>query len=231
MTLIQQVGTPADPQGQPRPGVARGRRAAIGGLVAALLLAGVGWALWLRSGVEEGVPSPGNPTATFTLASMKAGKTDFSLGTLVLNHPGKDLQVIAVRPLTSPNIEYLGAIAVWPRDLDGQYASSGGPGFPEARTESYHPIGAVVPAAETGLVPPTWDRPPPVTVTAGFRLASGKVGAVNGVRVVYTVDGEKKSELFPHAVVACVKPQRCGGQEDRDFEDNVLRQLGLFAEK
>lgn len=122
---------------------------------------------------------------------------------------------------------------VWPRDqTDEPYG--GGPGYPAPEQGPHHPaFGVVIPAAETAFVPPGFDKTPPLMVTAGFRITSGDVGAVNGVRVTYRADGQTKEQVFRQAIVGCVKPNPCEnpkGEDPSGFADGVLRQFGLVQE-
>lgn len=68
----------------------------------------------------------------------------------------------------------------------------------------------------------------------GFRVVSGDVGAVNGVRVTYKVNGAETYKDFHHAVTACVKPNPCdwpkGTDHEDDYEDVILRQFGLVPD-
>lgn len=58
---------------------------------------------------------------------MDPDRTAFYLGGLHLERPAKNVEVTDVEVLTSPNVEYLGAVAIWPRDYWG------GEGTPSAR--------------------------------------------------------------------------------------------------
>lgn len=74
------------------------------------------------------------------------------------------------------------------------------------------------------------DVPPPVVVNAGFRITSGDVGAVNGVRITYRVGGKTTHKDFRIFVIACVKPNPCDAPDgEEDYEDVVLREFGLMA--
>jgi hypothetical protein len=160
---------------------------------------------------------------------MVPGKTSFTMSSLYLYDLGKDVQIVEVKARTSPNVEYLGAFTVWPRDFPtNKYL--GGPDFPPARLKVRHPIDETVPAAETTVLPEGYRKPPPLTVALGFRIASGDVGAVNGVRVIYKLGGKIKHHDFREAVIGCVQPNPCQSQEGTDhseFEDQALRRFDL----
>ncbi len=57
------------------------------------------------------------------------------------------------------------------------------------------------------------------------------MASVNGMRIVYEVDGKRKVEVHRIAIVACPPPKGCPGlQKDPDFSDNVLRRYGLLPD-
>lgn len=195
----------------------------------ALLSGGAGVVAWTLKG--DDALTPQRPRTTGVGISMdKAAK--FSLGLMHLEHPGKDITVIKVEALTSPNIEYLGAFTTWPRDMPGNQFS-GVDGFPPRYVKApRHPLGEVIPAAETAVILPGYsETPPPVSVVAGFRLASGDIGAVNGIRVTYKVGTTTMSETFRYAVIAC-RPA-CNKRADfdeNDFSERTLRRFDLLPD-
>jgi hypothetical protein len=199
-------------------------------LVAAVLVAG--GAVWVNHRDGDGGLPHADPHTLAVLPAMDPSNTNFSLGSLYINAPGQDVEVLSVEPLTSTNVEYLGAFTVWPRDMGGADYSFG-PGFPAPEQPHRHPaIGVVVPAAETAAVPPDLGKPLPLTVTTGYRIRSGDFGAVNGVRVTCRAGGHTHSQLFRIAVVACVKPNPCGTRPGQDhFGDDALAELGLAPKR
>lgn len=216
--------TPATPGSTARS--SRKRKAIVAGTAVAVLATGVSAAAWARGGSAE-LPLE-RPSATFGLTKMEPGKTAFSLGSVRILEPGKEVRIVSVKAAHSDNIEYLGAIAVWPRDHQGTLFT-GGPGFPNlTHQKKHHPVDEVIPASETAYVPPRAPGPMPVGVTLGFRLLSG-AGAVNGVTIVYKADGKTKREHFRHAVVGCVKPEPCD-TKNPEFSSNLLRRLGLIKD-
>lgn len=196
-----------------------------GGLALVLATGGTVFALSGRGGDDE-LPRQ-RPEATFRLADMAAGESEFSLATPTILAPGKEVQIVSVKAAYSPNVEYLGAFAVWPRDHRGT-TFAGGPGFPSPRQKVHHPLDAVIPPSETAFVPEGQTEPQPVTVTLGFRLLSG-AGAVNGVTIVYKIDGKSTTEHFRHAVTGCVKPEPCD-HDDPEFNSDLLRRYGLVKD-
>lgn len=198
--------------------------------VAGVVLAGgLGTGYWLR---RDGDALPRlKPEVTYTLESMTPSKNKFTLGVDILA-AGQELEIVSVTALTSPNVEYLGAFAAWPRDHEGGAVYSGGSGYPSKEQPKRHPLHQPVPAAETALVPKGFEGTQPVTVNAGFQLISGGVGAVNGVTVVYKLDGDTKREHYRYAVVGCMKTQKnCNRNlEDSNFTSDVLERYGLVKD-
>lgn len=181
------------------------------------------------SGSGDESLEPAKPTTTFTGPPITVKDPTFHVS-FYLAYPGSELKVLEVTALTSPNVTSLGAVTVWPRDLlDGNVG--GGPKFPPPDIKASHTLGEVVPASETTFVPKGFDGPGDVAVSVGFRLEDQSVGAVNGVRIVYLVDGKRKVEVHRTAVIACVKPKSCRGpgfNDDPDFATKTLRTFGLL---
>jgi len=154
------------------------------------------------------------------------------MGLIPLREKGKDIEILAVEARTSPNLEHFDTAAIWPRDLESGDANPGnGFGFP-ARPASHPAFGVVVPAAELNYSPKALKGTPgDLFVNLGFRLLSGDVGAVNGIRVTYRVGRQTKTQFFAHAVVVCKAPNRCGfGGEGIRYAERVLTQFGLVPE-
>lgn len=194
--------------------------------VAAVLLA-------LTAGCGEGSDAsalkPTEPEFTFTGPPITTKDPTFHQA-VYLDHPGSEIRVLDVTALTSPNVNFLGAVAVWPRDLKGENVG-GGPKFPPPGIRGHHPVDQAIPAAETAFAPPGWDTPASVAVAFGFRLDGSDDGAVNGLRIVYEVDGQRKVELHRIAIIACPPPKGCpreGSTDEPDFGDTVLRRHGLL---
>ncbi len=163
----------------------------------------------------------------FKLAGFEPTKpTEFSLVALSMNAAGKTVEILEVRPVATPNVEYIGSIAVWPNEAKGN-TSDGGPGFPPATVKKHHPaLGVVIPPSATGHLYPGEAKPRDLVVNAGFRLTSVESGAVNSIEVVYRVDNEVRRERSRTGVVACVKP--CA-DEEKYKSDLIEWQRGLFA--
>ncbi len=173
---------------------------------------------------------PERPRRTFYVKLFPTEKA-FTVSTLFIEGAaGKELEILEVRPLGSPNLAYLGAITVWPRNSrDSTF--DGGEGFPADAIRTYHPaIGQVIPASETGFTyPDEPGRPRPVLVNAGFRLTAGSVGFVNGVEVVYRVGNDRRSERARTAIIACMNPctERSAVEGLREWELSLRDKLGL----
>ncbi|MGQ0464415.1 MAG: hypothetical protein ACT4QG_03740 [Sporichthyaceae bacterium] len=59
-----------------------------------------------------------SPRTTYGFNEMAPGAT-FAMGNLRISEPGKTVQIVSAKALTSANVEYLGAYTVWPRDYFG----------------------------------------------------------------------------------------------------------------
>lgn len=180
------------------------------------------------SDAEAGELRPVRPDTMFKLTPFEQGKpTEFSLVALSVNVSGKTVEILEVRPVATPNVEYIGAVAVWPNEAKGN-TSDGGPGFPPAAVKKHHPaLGVVIPASATGYLYPGEAKARDLVVNAGFKLTSTETGAVNSVEVVYRVDGEVRRQRSRVGVVACVKP--CADQEK--YSSASEWQRDLFARK
>lgn len=203
-------------------------------MVATVLAGAAGGALWLRRG--EDLPRKAPEFSTILLPFSPTEPT-FSVGLDIVDK-GKDIEILEVKARTSPNVEYLGANAIWPRGIDVKHGQPAGieSGWP-AGPHSRQPIEKVVPAAELEFEPKGFDGPGDLFVQVGFRLASGDLGGVNGLKLRYKVGGKTKSEYFSWGVIVCMKPHPCGGvgtedrtQDDLDFYKQAYEQLGLVPE-
>lgn len=180
---------------------------------------------------NEATLKPTQPESTFTGPPLTAKDRNFHQA-LYLDYPGAEIRVLDATALTSPNVTFLGAVVVWPRDLKSGNVG-GGPKFPPPGIRAHHGLGEAVPAAETSFVREGSSGPASVTVVLGFRLDGTENGAVNGMRIVYEVDGERKTELHRIAMIACPPPKGCRGAgfgTDPDFEETTLRRYGLLPE-
>ena len=228
------VSEPASDQ-QSTLGAARPRRRWTVAAVAAALVAGsVVVGLSLHGGDE--FPRR-DPEFTTVLPAFSPNNANFSVG-LDIKDKGHDVEILEVKAFTSPNVQYLGANAIWPRDL----RPGGQPGVGEADwpagPHSRHSIDTVVPASELDFVPVHFGpgAPGDLFVQAGFRLASGDLGGLNGLKLRYKVGGKTKTKYFSYGVVVCMKPNRCGGvtlaertAEDYKFYERAYVQLGLVG--
>ncbi len=213
-----------------RPNPNRRRLALAAAGVVALAACAGGLAL-TRSGDDGGAELVAAKPEAGYLMTLKKSERTFTLGSIYIQRPGEEVRVLEVSALMSPNVEYIGAVNVWPSNHAAQ-ALSIGPGFPAPELKVHHPLDEAVPASETDNTPlPGTTAPQPIAVAVGFRVASGDLGAVNGVRVVYTANGKKVTETFHEAVIVCVDPRPCDEPEGMDFNtwrDGVLNQFGLL---
>lgn len=183
-----------------------------------------------RGGNSVGALTPTEPELGYAMTLKQSDRT-FTLGSIHIRRPGEEIRVLEVRALTSPNIQYIGAVTIWPKDHARQ-ALGIGPGFPAPELKLHHPLDETIPAAQTNIAPlPGVTLPPPLGIAAGFRVVSGDLGAVNGVRVVYTANGKKITEDFRQSVIVCVKPRSCktpDGEDSAARHDAILNQFGLL---
>ncbi|MGQ0631438.1 MAG: hypothetical protein ACT4P1_10365 [Sporichthyaceae bacterium] len=167
------------------------------------------------------------PATVYELVPFAAG-TAFSTSDIAIRDSGEDIEVLDIIPLMSANVDFLGAVAIWPRDLQ-DYGAVGytGPGFPGPDQQINRPaIGTVVPAAEMRFVPEFLGSVPHLTIPVGFRIREGNRGAVNGLVVVYRRGDDIVREHIRSAIIACVKPvKNCAPGRDTDA---ILRELGLI---
>lgn len=206
------------------------RRTWLGVAVAvALTAAAATW--WLRPGSDLTDQLGIRPTTTYETFPLDANQP-FSLGDIVIRDASAEVEILEIEPLASANVEYLGAFTVWPRDLI-DYGAIGyaGPGFPAPAQRTNHPAtGVVVPAEELTFVPSFLDAAPPLTVTLGFRIREGVVGAVNGLILTYRVGDKVVRQHVREALIACVKPQKSCVPGDGSDTDAVLRDLGILRD-
>jgi hypothetical protein len=218
-----------DSDAAPAPKRRRNQRLLAASGVLVLIAAGAGAAL-IASHSSDGSSFPlTKPQATYTGFAVTTQAPDFFVG-VDLSHPGSVIQVRDVQAHTSANVDFLGALTVWPRQIK-KLSVGAGLGFPPADVLGTHPLREPVPAAETLFEPKGFHAPGPVTVVAGFRLRTGEIGAMNGIRVEYTVDGHRKTKDSPQAGIACLKP-KCGGgatgSDSPEFDTRILREAGLL---
>lgn len=163
--------------------------------------------------------------ATFELEPLSPKKPDFTASTILINEPGKKVEILKLRPTTTPNVEFIDAVTIWPRDKDS--ITDGGPGFPTDGMSTYHrAFGTVIPAAETAFRHPGEETSRPIWVNAGFRLISGEVGAVFDVDVTYRVDGKERRERSGTVFLVCTTPCEDGKYGDLDEWEEAMRKLG-----
>lgn len=201
-----------------------------------ILAVGSGGFAWWRSAADETLPVNGAKFGTGGTLSQSI--RDFALGMILIERPGAEIAVLEVKPRTSANVEFLGAFTVWPRAyVDNEFTpftlSDGFPPIPSVPPAARHPLGELVPAAETAHIPAgDFTKPPPLAVIPGFRVTSGDVGVVAGVEVAYRVDGKTVRELFDHTAFVCIQPRRCSPPADvdsKDWERQIFREVDLVV--
>ncbi|MGQ0465585.1 MAG: hypothetical protein ACT4QG_09730 [Sporichthyaceae bacterium] len=169
----------------------------------------------------------GEVKARFSLDPLPANTKEFTIATVDITEPGKQVEIVGVRAVGTSNLVYLGAITVWPRDPDSVVAAAAG--FPGEGIEKYHQaIGTVVPAAETAFRPRGRTAFGRLWVGAGFRLTSGSVGGVFDVEVVYRVDGDERRQRSGRVYLVCKDP--CEGDKYRtlgEWDEVVRKDLGV----
>jgi len=210
--------------------VSRRHRWTLVALAAALSVPTAGATACAPDGNSEDLPYI-SPLTRFTLYDAPPGKTDFSIGDVDIDEPGKAVQVVSVKALYSTNVEYLGAYVVWPRDYRLGPLSFGS-GYPDSDQRVRHDLDEVVPASETSYLAPGESSLDPVALTLGFRIRSGNLGGVNGIHVVYRADGKSRERYFSIAAIGCVEPRSCESSDNRDpdFFEKAMRELGLVRD-
>jgi len=116
-------------------------------VVGATALAAVGTFAFNRGGGED-LPRT-SPRQMYVLYDAKPGDTDFALGNVMIFAPGKTVQILSAKALTSANVEYLGAYTVWPRDAVAPPAVA--EEFPYAEQKVRHQLTEPIPATETAF--------------------------------------------------------------------------------
>lgn len=208
------------------------RRAIIGPAIAlTATLVGVGFPGARTVGGPGELPRV-KPRFSNVIGTFEPGKDIFSAGFLAIRDKGKDIEILKVEARTSPNVEYIDAGAQWPRDVEHNGSNPGnGFGFPLefGKVLRQHPaFGVRIPAKELAYVPKGWERPSDLWVIVGFRLTSGDVGAVNGIRVTYKFGGKTKRQFFEHAVIVCRTGNNlCTKDNPGRYGERVLTEFGL----
>jgi hypothetical protein len=215
------------------PGPRWSRRALVAAGLVVVLAGGAGTGLWLHGRGSDG-PTVYYPQVDYTLHPLEPSATSFSLGSITIAESGADVQILSVRPIYSDNLEYLGAFAVWPRDLSGSPFGVG-PGFPAAEQSRHHPLDQLIPAAETTYgTTATSPRPLPLSITVGFKFRAGDRGVLDAVEITYRAGTQVKHMLVKQAVIACVAPRSCAqpaGQSDADYWSELTGPMRFVQSK
>lgn len=194
-------------------------------IIVAVLVSTIAATLWFTHDADRNRLGT-MPEFFWQSVAVDRGAGEFSIQAMYIEAPGEDVTILSVTPLTSANVEYLGSIAVWPRDFPAEWQVTG-PGFPQKRVQVSHPIHEPIPASETAYAERgsvQWD----VTIEAGFRLVSGDIGAVNGIQITYKVGDRVMREVFNRATLACFDKNVCTGDFEADNREELLDQMGLI---
>lgn len=199
--------------------------------VVVLLAATAGTTLWLTR--EHEVRLGAGPEQWHDSVIVTKNAPEFSSGALYLDtKPGDgDVVIVSVTPLTTANVQYLGARAIWP-SADGPYGNwqVPGRGFPRPQIKESHPITERIPASEAGFTD-EWENHHSIRLVVGFRLTDGDIGAFNGVEVIYRVGERTVRQLFRVANLACFELQHCQDDNLQSLQySNTLADLGLTAD-
>lgn len=210
-----------------KPPSPRGRQALVIALAASLLAGSVAAAWWVRRvPIERGWSSYGG-----VLEPLDPKNPTFSEASVWFEDPKGDVQILAVEPRTSPNVEFLGAYTVWPRSRAGTgHDTMVGLGFPleDQLKHGTHRFDERIPHSEFEKVAdPAWRY---ASLTVGLRIASGDVGVLDGILVTYRIGNDKKRKaFFHHSILGCVKPHPCDGPDKNglDFKDQIFESFGF----
>lgn len=157
-----------------------------------------------------------------------ADQPEFTFMAAEIVAPGQAVEILSVRVLTTPNVTYLGALTVWPRNP--RSAPATGIGFPHLGARDVHPaFGVVIPPEETGFIFPGERESRAITVEGGYRLSGAGPGAVNVAEVAYRADGEIHRVKSDTAIIVCLIPCLDKKRYPDTFEwDRVIRdRLGV----
>jgi hypothetical protein len=173
----------------------------------------------------------GHPGAIGVLEPLPLKNPTFTVNAVTIEAPGKEVEVLRVRALATPNMQMLGTQTTWPRDARGSSILSA-MGYPSPSVKTYHPaIGVVIPAAETAFVHQGESEPRSVFVNVGFRLASGDVGLVHAMEVTYRAGAKTKTERSHTATLACISPCKAEPEDvaPSEWEQAVRKDLGVVT--
>ncbi len=193
-----------------------------GVITALLLVVGSSWA-WAQTRPEPfRVDTPQIGAAGVAMDRNQV----FHIGFDYVKATGKAFQLLDAQAITSTNVEFLGAVAALAQD--GATGVGVGPAFPPKEVTATFPIGTTIPETATDYTPPGWAEPARVALIGGFRLTHGEIGGVNGIRVVYAIDGKRHTAIARHAAVVCSNGCRQYLDADDDWAHHALRVLNLL---
>jgi hypothetical protein len=159
---------------------------------------------------------------------VSTAKPEFSSAALYLDEEKADVTILSVTPLTTANVQYIGARSIWPSGL-AHYGNwqVPGRGFPRPQVKDSHAITETIPAAEAGYVD-GFGHHKWVILEAGFRLTSGDVGAINGIEVVYRAGDRLVHKVYRSAVLVCFQTEKCEDDNLQRLGEDTLAALGLI---
>ncbi len=195
--------------------------------ITVLLVAVVGITLWLTR--DTAVHLGAEPEQRHETVIVSKQAPEFSSGALYLDEESGDLTIISVTPLTTANVQFLGARSIWP-SADGPYGNwqVPGRGFPRPQVKESHPVTETIPASEAGYHD-EYGNHHSVRLVVGFRLTSGDIGAVNGIEVVYRVGDRTVITLFRTANLVCFELAKCQDDNLQSLRySDAIADLGLI---
>ncbi|MGQ0625824.1 MAG: hypothetical protein ACT4PP_14395 [Sporichthyaceae bacterium] len=163
---------------------------------------------------EQGPRLGAAPELVFDDLPLSPAAPDFSLAG---HFPEQDGEIVvhSVTPLMSANVAYLGASMARTRPVRRSNLVADA-GYPQPALRITRPLGTAIAGTKQ------------VIVMAGFRLLSEQVGAVNGLEVVYSVDGRRKRTLFPYAAIVCFDRPSCAPRGAQyGWQEQTLHRLGV----
>lgn len=194
-------------------------------VVIALIAAIVGATLWTQRDNTRQLGSAPDYVDTDVMIDKKG---DFTFAGMYIDEPGKDVRIVSITPLTSSNVQFLGASTIWPRTTPYGMQPHGA-GYPHEGAIELHPVAQLIPASETSYVEDHRSTPDSIRVLAGFRLLSGDIGAFNGVQVTYLADDKIVRKVYDYAALLCHSLEPCSAPDGAEYgwSKQVLRDFGL----
>lgn len=227
MAVTEQAMAPPRAPDEPGAPMRRPRWAVAATVVIGVMLAGLAAAVVVVRDRQADAAFAQQPDLVLTTSPLPAG-TPFTLGSMFLANPQRlDLEILAVTPHVSDNVEVLGALALFPlpqRHVGVTGASGFPPEHPDPRIQLQPATGRVFPGAETRL--DSDGNGEAIEIFVGMEARSGPVGGLNGVTVTYRLGQQVHERSFPYAVIMCVGQEPC----ERLDEEQTLIDLHLLGD-